>query len=49
MIISNVIDERAYRDPARATLVFDRETRAESDPRGQFREFWEKEPPQRAG
>jgi hypothetical protein len=29
--------------------VFDHETRAESDPRGQFREFWEKEPPQRAG
>jgi len=38
-----------YSLPARATLVFDHETRAESDPRGQFREFWEKEPPQRAG
>ncbi|HWW20740.1 MAG TPA: carboxylesterase family protein, partial [Steroidobacteraceae bacterium] len=37
----------AYTLPARATLVFDHETRAESDPRGQFRQFWEKEPPQR--
>jgi para-nitrobenzyl esterase len=38
----------AYSLPARATLVFDHVTRAESDPRGQFRQFWEKEPPARA-
>jgi para-nitrobenzyl esterase len=38
-----------YSLPARATLVFDHETRAESDPRAQFRQFWEKEPPQRPG
>jgi para-nitrobenzyl esterase len=39
----------AYTLPARATLVFDHETRPENDPRGQFRQFWEKEPPARLG
>jgi carboxylesterase type B len=33
-----------YSLPARATLVFDHETHAESDPGDQFRQFWEKEP-----
>jgi para-nitrobenzyl esterase len=35
----------AYSVPARTTLVFDHITRAENDPRGRFRQFWEKEPP----
>jgi para-nitrobenzyl esterase len=39
----------AYSLPARGTLVFDRVTRAQSDPRGQFREFWAKEPAPRPG
>jgi para-nitrobenzyl esterase len=34
----------AYTLPARTTLVFDHIARAENDPRGKFREFWEKEP-----
>lgn len=38
----------AYQVPERATLVFDRETRVENDPRGEFRRFWEKEPPRGA-
>jgi para-nitrobenzyl esterase len=38
----------AYTLPARATLVFDHETRAQEDPRSQFRQFWEKEPAPRA-
>ena len=35
----------SYDVPDRATLVFDRETSVENDPRGAFREFWAKEPP----
>lgn len=35
----------AYQLPRRATLVFDRHTRVEDDPRGAFREFWATEPP----
>jgi para-nitrobenzyl esterase len=38
----------AYQVPERATLVFDRETKVENDPRGEFRRFWEKEPPRGA-
>ena len=38
----------AYSVPARATMVFDHQTRVENDPRGAFRQFWETEPP-RAG
>jgi para-nitrobenzyl esterase len=38
----------AYGVPARTTLVFDHITRAENDPRGRFRQFWEKEPPRSA-
>jgi para-nitrobenzyl esterase len=38
----------AYRLPERATLVFDRQTSVQNDPRGDFRRFWEREPP-RAG
>lgn len=34
----------AYALPDRATLVFDRQTRVERDPRGRFRTFWENEP-----
>jgi para-nitrobenzyl esterase len=37
-----------YSLPRRDTLVFDHLSRAQSDPRGNFREFWEKEPPLRA-
>ena len=35
----------AYTLPTRTTLVFDHITRAENDPRGKFREFWEKTSP----
>jgi para-nitrobenzyl esterase len=34
----------AYRVPERATMVFDHATHVEDDPRGEFREFWAKEP-----
>jgi para-nitrobenzyl esterase len=34
-----------YTLPTRTTLVFDHITRAENDPRGKFREFWEKATP----
>jgi para-nitrobenzyl esterase len=34
----------AYKLPQRATMVFDRVTRVEDDPRGAFRKFWEQEP-----
>jgi len=38
----------AYRVAERATMVFDHETRVENDPRGEFRRFWEQEPPRAA-
>ena len=34
-----------YTLPKRTTLVFDHQTHVEDDPRAQFRQFWEKEPP----
>jgi para-nitrobenzyl esterase len=34
-----------YTVPQRATMVFDHVTHVQNDPRGQFREFWAKEPP----
>ena len=39
----------AYKVPERATKVFGPQTRVENDPRGAFRQFWEKEPPKPAG
>ncbi len=38
----------AYTLPERTTLVFDRITRAEHDPRGKFREYWTKLPPKQS-
>ena len=37
----------AYDSSARATMVFDIDTRVESDPRGEIRRFWEGMPPAR--
>jgi para-nitrobenzyl esterase len=35
----------AYDSVSRATMVFDRETRVENDPRAEIRKFWEQMPP----
>jgi para-nitrobenzyl esterase len=35
----------AYKVPERDVMVFGEKSRVERDPRGQFREFWTKEPP----
>jgi para-nitrobenzyl esterase len=37
----------AYDASARATMVFDTDTRVENDPRGEIRKFWESMPPAR--
>lgn len=37
----------AYDANARATMVFDTDTRVENDPRGEIRKFWESMPPAR--
>jgi para-nitrobenzyl esterase len=37
----------AYDAATRATMVFDTDTRAENDPRGEIRKFWESMPPAR--
>ena len=39
----------AYKVPQRATLVFGPDAHVEDDPRGEFRRFWESEPPKAAG
>jgi para-nitrobenzyl esterase len=38
----------AYDAAARATMVFDTDTRVENDPRGEIRKFWEAMPPARS-
>jgi para-nitrobenzyl esterase len=38
----------AYDATARATMVFDTDTRVENDPRGEIRRFWETMPPARS-
>jgi para-nitrobenzyl esterase len=38
----------AYDTSARATMVFDTDTRVENDPRGEIRKFWETMPPARS-
>jgi len=39
----------AYDEAKRATMIFDRETRVENDPRAEIRKFWQDMPAARRG